>query len=234
MMRALIAVIALGVAAPTLAQEQSSPERADDPLPARRDAGVDKMMQDAERQRVEDRTNRIADPSTPEARTTLYQAASCLAKASADESSGLLKMDFRSPAYRAKMDRLFDNNRKCVTARWIRSNRLLVAGDLAEVLLAASSDKVNVRLAMLPAQSPAKPRTPTDAVAFCAARSDPDGVAKLLSTPVASVEEATAATALNLALSRCNQTGKAISATAAGVRAMLATATYRLLEGQED
>lgn len=234
MMRALLAVIALGVSAPILAQNQTSPERADDPLPARRDTGVDKMLQDAERQRVENQTNRIADPSTPEARATLHQAASCLAKASAGEASGLLKMDFRSPAYRTKMDRLFDNNRKCVTSRWIRSNRLLVAGDLAESLLTASSQKVNVRLAMLPAQSLAKPRTPTDAVAFCAARSDPDGVAKLFSTPVASADETAAATALNLALSRCNQTGKAISASASGLRAMLATATYRLLEGQED
>lgn len=230
----LLSLIALGPATSVAAQVPDSPVREDDPLPARRDAGVDKMMQDAERQRVEDRTNRIADPSTPEARTTLFQAASCLAKASSGEASGLLKMDFRSPAYRTKMDRLFDNNRSCITARWIRSNRLLVAGDLAESLLTAASQKVNVRLAMLPAQSPAKPRTPTDAVAFCAARSDPDGVAKLFSTPVASADEAAAATALNLAFSRCNQTGKAISASASGLRAMLATATYRLLEGQED
>ena len=230
----LLPLIISCLACSAAAQVAGSPAREDDPLPARRDAGVDKMMQDAERQRAEDRTNRISDASTPEARVTLYKAATCLAKASAGEAGGILKMDFRSPTYRTKMDRLFENNRSCITARWIRSNRLLVAGDLAENLLMASPQKVNVRLAMLPPQSPAKPRTPTDAVAFCAARSDPDGVAKLFSTPVASADEASAAAALNVALSRCNQTGKAISASASGVRAMLATATYRLLEGQED
>jgi hypothetical protein len=175
----------------------------------------------------------IEAPSTPEARVTLYKAASCLAKASRGEASSLLKMDFRSPTYRAKMDRLFGNNRECITARWIKSNRLLVAGDLAENLLAGSQEKVNVRLAKLPADVTISPRTPTDAVAFCVARSDPNGVAKLFSTSVASAQEASAATALGVALNRCNQTGKAISTSPSGLRAMVATATYRLLEGQE-
>lgn len=178
-------------------------------------------------------TSPIEAPSSPEARLTLYKAASCLAKASTGEAASLLKMDFRSPTYRTKMDRLFGNNRQCITARWIRSNRLLVAGDLAESLLADSQEKVNVRLAKLPPDISIAPRTPTDAVAFCVARSDPNGVGKLFSTTVASTEEATAATALGIALNRCNQTGKAISTSPSGLRAMVATATYRLLEGQE-
>lgn len=178
-------------------------------------------------------TSQIEATSTPEARMTLYKAASCLAKASSGEVASLLRMDFRSLTYRTKMDRLFDNNSQCIKARWIRSSRLLVAGDLAENLLADSSEKVNVRLAKLPPDVTLTPRTPTDAIAFCVARSDPNGVGKLFSSTVASKEEATAATALGIALNRCNQTGKAMSISPAGLRAMVATATYRLLEGQE-
>ena len=176
----------------------------------------------------------IEGPTTPEARLTLFESASCLASQSAAEAGALLKLDFRKPAYRTKMDRLFDNNRSCVKARWIRSNRLLVAGDLAENLLAGGSERVNVRLAKLSPEFKITPRTRVDAVAMCVARSDPDGVAKLFATKVASPDEVQSAQTLNMALSRCNQTGKAISTSVEGLRAMVATATFRLLEGQED
>jgi hypothetical protein len=178
-------------------------------------------------------TSPIQAPLTPEARMTLYKTVSCLAKASSGEAASLLKMDFRSLTYRTKMDRLFGNNPQCVKARWIRSNRLLVAGDLAENLLADSQEKVNVRLAKLPPDISITPRTPTDTIAFCVARSDPNGVGELFSSTVANKEEAMAATALGISLNRCNQTGKAMSISPAGLRAMVATATYRLLEGQE-
>lgn len=229
---ASIAVGALLLSAVGAAAQQS-PDRADDELPARRDTGIEKTMRDAERKRAEDKTDEKTNVSTPEARETLYQTAQCLAKASPAEAGALLKMDFRAPAYRTKMDRLFDNNRSCVKARWIRSNRLLVAGDLAEALLAGGEKKVNIRLAALAPEKVITPRTPTDAAAMCVARSDPNGVGTLFSTKVASPDEAKAAGALAFVLSRCNQTGKTISASPSGLRAMIATATYRLLEGQE-
>lgn len=233
--RIFAAVFAVGLMlSPTvIALAQQSPDRADDALPARRDTGMEKTMQDAERKRAEDKTDEKSNVSTPEARETLYQTAQCLAKASAAEARALLKMDFRAPTYRTKMDRLFDNNRSCVKARWIRSNRLLVAGDLAEALLASNTQKVNVRLAGLAPEQAVTPRTPADAAVMCVARSDPNGVGALFSTKVASADESKAASALSFVLSRCNQTGKTISASPSGLRAMLATATYRLLEGQE-
>lgn len=176
----------------------------------------------------------IKDPSTPEARNTLTEATSCIVSTSPDESSSLLRMDFRTPAYKGKMQRLFDNNRNCFKDGWLRAHGLLVAGGLAEQLLAKSPQKTNVRLAMLALNSTQKPRTPTDAVAMCTARSDPDGVARLFASKAASAEETSAAQAMALAMSRCNPTNIKISVSPAGLRAMLATATYRLLEGQED
>lgn len=176
----------------------------------------------------------IKDPSTPEARNTLTEATSCIVSTSPDESSSLLRMDFRTPAYKGKMQRLFDNNRNCFKDGWLRAHGLLVAGGLAEQLLAKSPQKTNVRLAMLAPNSTQKPRTPTDAVAMCTARSDPDGVARLFASKAASAEETSAAQAMALAMSRCNPTNIKISVSPAGLRAMLATATYRLLEGQED
>ena len=102
----------------------------------------------------------IKDPSTPEARNTLAEATSCIVSASPDKSSSLLRMDFRTPAYKGKMQRLFDNNRNCFKEGWLRAHGLLVAGGLAEQLLAKSPQKTNVRLAMLAPNSTQRPRTP--------------------------------------------------------------------------
>lgn len=213
---------------------QTSPERADDDLPARRDTGIEKTMQDAERQRAADRTDQNTIISTPEARLALHEAAACLAQSSSNEARDLLKMDFRSKQYRTKMDRLFDNNRPCLRGvRYLRSNRLLVAGDLAEHLFASAPQKLNVRLAAIPTDKPSKPRTDMDRVAMCVARSDPDNVARLFGTGVATASETTASGLLTPALNACNSTGKAISVSPSGLRAMLATASFRLIEGQD-
>lgn len=175
----------------------------------------------------------IQDPTQPEARTALVEASACVAKSSPDEAAKLLRMDFRTKSYKDKMQRLAYNNVDCFNERWMRAHGLLVAGDLAEHLLSSNSQKINVRLASLGPTVALAPRSPTDAVAICVARSDPNGVARLFSTKVVSAEETAAAQALSVAMNRCNVRGLKMSVSPAGLRAMIATATFRLLEGQE-
>ncbi len=175
----------------------------------------------------------IQDPTQPEARNALVEASACVVKSSPGEAANLLRMDFRSKSYKDKMQRLAYNNVKCFNERWMRAHGLLVAGDLAEHLLSNSSKKINVRLASLSQTVSLTPRSPTDAVAICVARSDPNGVARLFSTKVVSSEETAAAEALSIAMNRCNVKGIKMSVSPAGLRAMVATATFRLLEGQE-
>lgn len=175
----------------------------------------------------------IQDPTQPEARSALVEASACVVNSSPDEAANLLRMDFRSKSYKDKMQRLAYNNLECFNERWMRAHGLLVAGDLAEHLLFKNSQKINVRLASLSPTVSLTPRSPTDAVAICVARSDPNGVALLFSTKVVSAEETSAARALLIAMNRCNVKGLKMSVSPAGLRAMVATATFRLLEGQE-
>ena len=174
----------------------------------------------------------LAEPSTPAARVVLDEAAACLVKRSPKVAAELLVMDFRTPAYRQKMGFLFDANRGCVKARWIKANRLLIAGALAEHLIEGEAQPLNARLARLSPSSPAAPRTPSDAAAFCVARSDPDGTTRLLATAPGAPEEILAAQALAPALGLC-MGGRPMSVSPAGLRSLIATASFRLLAAVE-
>jgi hypothetical protein len=175
----------------------------------------------------------IAEPSSLEARATLAAAASCIAKASPEATADLLTSDFRTTAYRGKMDRVVDHNRRCIKAKWIRANRLLLAGALAEELLMGDPAPLNTRLARNAAVSGATALSPSDHVVMCVARSDPDGTARLFATVPGSPEEGVAAQSLALVTSRCAEGGPKLSVSSAGLRSMLATASYRLLAAKK-
>jgi hypothetical protein len=175
---------------------------------------------------------RIAEPSPPEARAALDRAAACIVAASPGVASEMLGSDFRSPIYRAKMDRLVDANRGCFEVKWLKANRLLMAGAMAEHLIERQSSPLNVRLAKAASSSPAKPLSATDAAAFCVSRSDPDGAAALLATAPGSDAETAAATALATALGLCWR-GKSLELSPAALRSMVATASFRLLAAGE-
>ena len=67
---------------------------------------------------------------------------------------------------------------------------------------------------------------------MCLARSDSDHVAALLTSPIASEAETKAADALTPALKACSQ-GTSVVLEPYGLRAIVATASYRLLAAQE-
>ena len=112
----------------------------------------------------------------------------------------------------------------------MRSSELILAGAIAERLIEREGGPVNVRLA----RAALRPATPTfslsDRAANCVVRSVPDDVARLFDSEVAGDSEAAAADALRPVLAACLGTGQPVEATAAGLRAILATAAFRELD----
>ena len=103
------------------------------------------------------------------------------------------------------------------------------AAALAEALLRSNPAPLNVRL-LRAAGKPAPTYAPSDRVTeMCIARSEPDNVAALLGSPIASAAETASAGALAVAKARCSPPGVAIDAGAYALRSILATASYRLL-----
>ena len=175
---------------------------------------------------------RATAPATPEARLAVTRFAQCIARTSPARVHSALTQDFRTRAYGQALRVLSDNNRDCYRTRaTMRAGGLAFAAALAEAMLAADPTPLNARIARAATGKAAPTYAPSDAVAMCVARSAPDETAALLTAPIASPEETAAVGKLGLAVRLCSQQLKT-DISGYGLRAILATATYRLLAAQ--
>lgn len=180
---------------------------------------------------------KFGDANSSEARRELEQWAACVARKNPGEASRVLTMDFTSGAYGRALRMLSESDRECIRFRGtIRSAGLLFAGELAETLLERDDDPL-VRRLTLAAGSPATQSFSfTDKVAICVVRSVPSDVASLFATQRGSAEETRALEALATPMAMCAQaagTKKQLAINPAGLRAMLATASYRSVASAE-
>lgn len=182
----------------------------------------------------------VEPSNTPEGRAALAEFAGCIAKSSPDKVHSALTRDFRTREYRRELKVLSEVNRDCLQG-WegvqrsrrvrLRAGGLPFAAALAEAMMKRNDVPLNARL-LRAARTEMPTYTPSDRVAMCVARSDADNVAALLSAPIASGDEVKAAQALNPALRACSQ-GTSVILEPYGLRAILATASYRLLAAGE-
>jgi len=166
----------------------------------------------------------------PVARTTVHQFGACVAERSRQLAADILNRDFTTRSYDRGLHRLAATNHDCLRGRGtMRSADLLFAGAIAERLIAEAPEPLNVRLA----RAASRPAPPTysqgDRIAVCVVRSVPDDTARLFAAEVASDAEFNAVRALELPIRACSAGGPRVEATAAGLRAILATAAFRTL-----
>ncbi|HZG32944.1 MAG TPA: hypothetical protein VEZ59_06690 [Sphingopyxis sp.] len=174
----------------------------------------------------------------PEARQTLARYAACIAARSPDKVTDLLTQDFRETSYGNGLRNLVRVNEGC--ARQVGSRRerlrgqnLPFAAALAEAMMAREAAPLNTRLARAAIGKEAATFAPSDKVAMCVARSTPDEVAALFATEVGSDDEEQAATKLLSVVKLCAQDLK-FETSVAGLRSIVATASFRLLKAQEN
>lgn len=174
------------------------------------------------------------------ARQALDAYGRCVAEREPGESARVMALDFRTPQYRTGLKLLSDEARQCArgvvrSGDAMRSSNLLFAGAVAENLLEQGTDALNVRLVRA-AATPLAPFGASDAVAQCLARSVPDQVGTLFAAMPGSAEEAAAIGALDPALVPCVKAAGVqgrFEASAPGLRAMIATAAFRLVNRAE-
>ncbi|WP_221227431.1 hypothetical protein [Stakelama sediminis] len=173
--------------------------------------------------------------TTPAALKAIYQFGGCVADHSREKASAALKLDFRTGAYSRALHVLAKNNVDCSRdAKWfkVRSSSLFFAGALAEKLLSEGPDSLDSRLTHAAEGPPTQPRSNFDAMAICIVRSSPDGVSTLFRSAVASAEEKHALAALQPTINACHKFAPRIDASDAAMRAVLATAAYRVVNGE--
>lgn len=176
-------------------------------------------------------------PSTAEARKALAVYGACLADRSPERSADALR-HFKTPRYARVLDTLAKANDDCVQdfaksqgpyGGSMRGHDLLFAGTISERLLERNGAPLKPRLAQIAARPPIDPVWAGDPAIICTLRSDPDSVAGLLQTEIASAEEATAIGRLQPLVSACARAGQGnpIEINGEGLRAALAFAAYR-------
>ncbi|OYW45253.1 MAG: hypothetical protein B7Z08_03395 [Sphingomonadales bacterium 32-68-7] len=183
----------------------------------------------------------MSAPPVPEARVAMEVFGKCAVERRPGEAVRLLKMDFTSTAYRTGLRKLSEDvardcARRSFGAGVMRSSDLLFAGAMAEALMEAEAAPLNARLVRI-AASPVKTFSATDAVAQCLARSLPDQVAALFGTRPGSGAEEAAAAPLAEVIPVCARAGgvaESFELTVPAVRAMIATAAFRLLANSGD
>ena len=168
--------------------------------------------------------------ATPAARAVMKDFATCVVRSSPGMARSALTMDFTTREYGRTILALSDNNRTCYRRRGrMRAGGLPFAGAMAEALLIQDPIPLNVRL-LRAARTETPTFSPTDRVAMCVARSDPDGTAALLRSPASTAGELAAAAKLNPVVRRCTPADLKLELTPYALRAMVATASFRLLE----
>ncbi|MDO9370616.1 MAG: hypothetical protein Q7T68_18775 [Sphingopyxis sp.] len=182
----------------------------------------------------------VQDANSAEARLAIEAYGACVVELSPKESARVLAMDYRKSTYRTALKMLVKGaERPCARSSFgsgrMRGDDLSMAAAIAEALIEANREPVNVRLARIGAAE----RTPlgkTDAVAHCLARSLPDQVGQMFATAPASEAEAAAAAPLLKAVPSCARatgTPEQYDLSIPAVRAIVATASFRILAVQE-
>jgi hypothetical protein len=173
------------------------------------------------------------DPS-PRERAAVSAFGRCVVEESPAKAHSVLTSDFRTKDYRDGLRVLAKVNDGCFRQRGkIRFGGLPFAAAMAEAMILKGAEPLNVRLAKAGIGKTVPTFAPSDAVAMCVARSVPDQVAALFASPIASEAETRAAGDLSTAVRLCTPKGVAVDIQPYGLRAILATASYRLLAAQE-
>lgn len=163
----------------------------------------------------------------------LHAFAGCMTDRYRPAVRRLLALDYRSRAYDRALTTLTDQGSRCLPFAFgrLKSARILMAGAFAERLLPAALDGARLaeRVAHDPSRPPIAARDEGEYLALCAVRTMPDEAAALLATKPASEDERLAIAAIGPRLGACLRAGAAARLNAAGLRAVLALAAYRLV-----
>jgi hypothetical protein len=143
----------------------------------------------------------------------------------------VLDMDFRTEAYQKRLRAIAKGHDRCILNRWqLSSNRVLIAGAMAEALLKSEVkiEEMPRRLAYDPARQVIQARSPTETMALCTVLNAPQPTTRLLATEPATKEEAKAIEAVSPVLGQCLKKDLKVALNPPAVRSLLALAAWRI------
>ncbi|ABC63421.1 hypothetical protein [Erythrobacter litoralis] len=164
----------------------------------------------------------------------------CIADENAQEVAATLMQDYREDGYKSAIQQLAQKrvSSECFEAmprayRQIRLTGLPFAGGLAERMIERDEAPLITRLSMAAIGPEAPTYSYTDQVASCMTRGAPHLVARLFGTEINSEAELASLKELAAVKDVCTSRGAPVEASPLAMRAMLATASFRLLAAQK-
>jgi hypothetical protein len=170
-------------------------------------------------------------PSEALAVEAVNNYAKCIVEYGSDGPRAVLAMDYRTAEYRKKLKAIGKGHDYCLTpGAQLGSNQILVAGGLAEALLARDKRLSNLEryVAFDSSKASIVSRGLTETVAFCVVRAAPGKVANIFATVPASEDENKAMQAIGQQIIGCVPAGQTMKLNRPALRALLALAAYRL------
>lgn len=175
------------------------------------------------------RAARDRPAADPASLAEMQEFGRCAARRRPAKAAALLQMDYTTPQYQQALKRLAMSNSSCAPHQQGRFAGVLFAGALAEELL-SHTDGLADALTYHPGDPTVQTISETDLIAACVARTAPGEVAGLFATPAASAAETAVMRTLAPAVEKCVATGQRARFNHPGLRAILATASYRIVE----
>lgn len=173
-------------------------------------------------------------------RAALEAWTTCIADEKVDETSAVLRLDYREDDYKSDLDQLAQTrvSKRCFAAmprdyRKIQLGGLPFAGGLAERMIEMDEEPLLTRLSMAAIGGEAPTFSYTDQVAMCTVRGAPHLVAQLFATEIETPEEQQSLSALQAVADFCASDRPKVEASPLAMRSMLATASFRLLDAQK-
>ena len=166
---------------------------------------------------------------TAEGLAELHEYSRCVVFNRPTQARQVLAMDPETPRFNEALTGLIHRLNGCTHGR-LAANQLLFVGSLAEQLLKRQG---SLDLASATAHNPSRPalraRDEADYMAMCLVRAQPSKVADLFDARPGSAEEGAAVTAIQPHLAGCMTAGQSMRLNRAGLRAVLAWASFRLI-----
>jgi hypothetical protein len=162
----------------------------------------------------------------PEAVRTLHEFSGCIVRQRTSEARAVLAMDFRTPAYRRRLQELARSSDGCFEGNVMSMGNLPFAGSLAEQLF-LRSHAATAPSALLAGEFP-QSRSRSEALSYCVVQRAPAEARAVLDTAVTSPEEAAALNALRPAIAACLEGQEQAQLNRLGLRSLIAIALYHL------
>ena len=184
----------------------------------------------------------VAAPAAPSnepedvAIQAVHNYGACMVSRTPDGARRLLAMDFNSPDYDKQFRRYAKGHEYCISfSATLGSNRLLLAGAMAEALLKSDvkHDELAQRLAYDSRREDIVARSQTESMALCTVFEAPKETARIFDTEPATRDETEAMKPLGGVLGDCLKKDMELTVNKPGLRALLALAAYRVVTTPE-